>query len=367
MQHKSKDLRKTFTRLTDKLGSMASLKVSSTPAASASATPEPRDLSDVRSALRRIMWSPGHDDGSYAPLFIRFSWHMCGTYCKDSGNGGSWGGTYRFENEVNDPENAGLTKARDLLDQIKRRFEWLSYADLYVLAGTVAIEYAGGPYIPLKTGRPDYDDAAAEKVYGTGKCPFGYGDINPNTSRLPAADLGPDPNVPSDAPVQEREAPTINAVRRTFHRMGFSDKEAVCLILLGHQFGRCHLENSGYQHAWYAFAPHEWNAYESGLGYMSLYGNAINRFKEVTTPAGKRQFELFFAGRRWMMLPADMALYWDPEFYEHVMFYDENRRTFKEDAIAAWTKLMELGCDQSKLIPELEPVAPQPPVRRYYH
>ncbi|GBG31717.1 Cytochrome c peroxidase, mitochondrial [Hondaea fermentalgiana] len=309
------------------------------------------DLREVRRAIARLMYAPGHDDGSYAPLFIRFAWHCSGTYCKESGNGGSWGSTFRFENEAADPENAGLSKAKELLESVKARFPAISYADLYILAGAVAIESTGGPHIPVKTGRPDFDDAEATAIFGEGKCPFGFGTVNPNTSRLPAADLGPDPDAPPDAPAHIREAPTINAVRATFQRLGLTDKETVCLILLGHQFGRCHPENSGYEHAWYAFDPTEWNAYETGLGYISLYEQGIRNYREVHKASGKRQYEMFFAGRRWMLLIADMVLYWDQDYYRHVVYYNRNRRIFRQDAALAWTKLTELGC--KNLTPEL--------------
>jgi hypothetical protein len=74
----------------------------------------------------------------------------------------------------------------------------------------------------------------------------------------------------SDDEVHPEQA-TIDAVRGTFSRLGFGDKETVCLVVLGHQYGRCHLDVSGYENAWYAFDPTHWNTYEYGMGYMSLY------------------------------------------------------------------------------------------------
>ena len=146
--------------------------------------------------------------------------------------------------------------------------------------------------------------------------------MNPNKSRLPSADLGSDLNAPSTCPMHVKEKATIDHVRSIFSRMGFSDKETVCLIIFGHQYGRCHLENSGYEHPWYAFGPTEYNVYAHGLGYMSVYnfGVARGQFKEVLTSKGKRQYnlQLGWGQEPFMMLPSDMALWWCPKYQEHV-------------------------------------------------
>merc|ERR1719446_1710486 len=157
------------------------------------------DLSDVRKDLRDSLYCKGHDDGSYAPLLIRFAWHCCGTYDKESQTGGSNGATMRFEAEANDSENAGLHKAKNLLAPIHERHPWLSLADLWILAGYVAIEATGGPRIRFAYGRKDFTKEEAIAIYGKSGCPFGDGKFNPNGSRLPAADLGPDKSVPVSA------------------------------------------------------------------------------------------------------------------------------------------------------------------------
>merc|ERR1719253_2225645 len=176
----------------------------------------PKDLTEVRDAIHSVMYDPSHDDGSYAPLLIRFAWHLCGTYDKETKTGGSNGATMRFEAEANDPENAGFDKAKALLAPIHERFPWLSLADVWVLAGYVAIEATGGPYIRFAHGRNDFSKETAKAIYGESCCPYGDGKFNPNGSRLPAADLGPDKDVSTSAPMCEREAPTINAMRSTF-------------------------------------------------------------------------------------------------------------------------------------------------------
>jgi len=318
--------------------------------ATATGLPPARNLKQVRKDIASIMRDPDHDDGSYAPLLIRFAWHNCGTFCKKSKTGGSNGSTMRFPGEAGDGENSGLGKARQILQPVADKHKWLSQADLWVLAGYVAIEHTAGPHIPFATGRADLTDGQAAAKYGARRCPFGDGKHNPSGSRLPAADLGPNPKSKPGAPGHVREKPTIDAIRGTFTRMGFSDKETVCLIVLGHQYGRCHPDVSGYEHPWYVFDPAHWNVYEHGLGYLSVYQLAVSkdRYREVTNAQGKRQYNMNFGfggGEPFMMLPVDMALWWDPKYRKHIQFYDSHRAEFRRDAAAVWKKLTELGCD----------------------
>jgi catalase (peroxidase I) len=175
----------------------------------------------------------------------RFAHGRSGTYDKTSNTGGSDGGTIWRAAEAADPENKGLDKARKWLKAMHARHSWTTLADLAILSAYVAIEASGGPHIPFSYGRRDFSDAEAQAKHGPSGCPFGDGKINPNGSRLPAADLGPAKGCPHHAPAAEREKPTIDAVRGTFRRLGFDDKAAVNLIILGHQYGRCHPENSG--------------------------------------------------------------------------------------------------------------------------
>jgi catalase (peroxidase I) len=206
------------------------------------------DLTDVRRELAESLSDRTHDDGSLGPLLLRFAWHNAGTWDKDKRTGGTNGCTMRFPTERADPENAGFDKAVELLEKLHSRHSYLSKADLYALAGTVAIEAMGGPAIPFQTGRQDWTAEQAAERNGPSGCPFGDGAHNPCGSRLPAADLGPDPAAPRGCPIHVREKPTIDAIRGTFSRLGFDAKETVCLIVLGHQFGRCHPDVSGFEH-----------------------------------------------------------------------------------------------------------------------
>lgn len=367
----------------------------------------PMDLTQVRNDIHAVMYDPSHDDGSFAPLLIRFAWHLCGTYDKETKTGGSNGATMRFEAEANDPENAGFEKAKSLLAPIHERYPWLSYADLCILAGYVAIEAAGGARIRFAHGRQDFTKEQAMAIYGKSGCPFGDGKFNPNGSRLPAADLGPDQNVRASAPMCQREAPTINAMRSTFSRMGFSDRDTVALLLFGHQFGRCHREVSGYEGPWWGKDPTTANP--EGMGYLQCIANYDWEYEEnpcvnarpinpndrwpaaaqgrnfdpwpagqgscslgpahrllgsswsqavrphPTLAAGKRQYDNTGKGRHLMMLIADMCLTWDPQYRQQLQRYRQDRKVFGLEAIAAWKKLTELGCD-GLLVEEATPL-----------
>lgn len=171
---------------------------------------------------------------------------------------------------------------------------------MIILCGYVAIEAMQGPVVPFSYGRVDLSREEGLAKYGAkqGGCPFGDGKHNPCGSRLPAADLGKSKANAEYAEPRLREEPTINAVRGTFQRMGFTDKETVCLIVFGHQFGRCHPDVSGYENAWYPFAPTHWNVGEAGLGFLSglLMGEDKGKYKEVLSSEGKRQYEMDFGG-----------------------------------------------------------------------
>jgi len=317
-----------------------------------SLVPSELDFRRVRNDIARSLQDRSHDDGSYGPLMLRFAWHSSGTYDKTTDTGGSNGGTIWREIESNDPENAGFEKAKKWLLSVQARHTWVSKADLAILSAYVFIEDSGGPHIPFMHGRIDFTEEQAVAKNGSTGCPFGDGKHNPCGSRLPPADLGSDPNCPDSAPPHVREAPTIKAIRGTFERMGFNDKEMVNLIILGHQYGRCHPEASGYEHPWYAFDPAHWNVYgPGGLGYISLYSNLAS-LRETRSSKRKRQYNFNMGTPEpFMMLVSDMCLGWDPEFKKHVHFYDTHRLDFRYDARDNFKKLTELGCG-SLLKPE---------------
>jgi len=259
-----------------------------------------RDYASVRKAIEGILDVDGYDDGSYGPLLIRLAWHAAGTYDKVSKTGGSNGATMRFSPECDHGANAGLDKARAVLEPIKAKFPWISYADLWTLAGVVSVEAMGGPVVPWRPGRTDSD----AKLGGVA-CP-------PN-GRLPNASLG---------------APHI---REVFSRMGFSDQEMVALIG-AHSLGRCHTDRSGYTNPW-TNAPTTF----SNLYFQELLDKKWTKKKwngplQYEDPSGKL-----------MMLPTDMALIWDKKFKKFVELYAKDDVKFATDFAAAFGRLLELG------------------------
>jgi len=256
------------------------------------------DYNQIRKEIEGILEAnPEYDDGSVGPVFVRLAWHAAGTFDKNSKTGGSNGATMRFRPEAEDGANAGLDVARKLLERIKAKHPEISYADLWTLAGAVAIEAMGGPHIPWRSGRTDAKDEKA--------CP--------PPGRLPDA---------------SKEGAHI---RDVFYRMGFNDREIVALVG-AHALGRCHTYRSGYQGAW-TRAP-------------TTFSNEF--FRELV--------ENKWVPRKWdgplqftdatgelMMLPADLALLKDAEFKKYVDLYAKDEATFFKDFAAAFSKLLELG------------------------
>ena len=136
-----------------------------------------------------------------APMMLRLAWHCSGTWCKTALNGGSDGGTMRFKPECDHGGNAGLGIARDLLEPIKAKHPNVSYADLYILAGVVAVEEMGGPKVGFRWGRTDADGP---------KDPKDDARFSPD-GRLPDGDKH------------------AQHLRDIFYRMGFDDRGIVAL------------------------------------------------------------------------------------------------------------------------------------------
>ncbi|KAF6255299.1 L-ascorbate peroxidase [Scenedesmus sp. NREL 46B-D3] len=256
-----------------------------------------KDYGAVRKAIEDLLDADDYDDGSYGPVLVRLAWHASGTYCAASNTGGSNGATMRFAPESDHGANAGLTVARKLLDPVKAAHPWISYADLWTLAGAVAIEAMGGPTIPWRPGRVDKT--------GTSDCP--------PDGRLPDASQG------------------AGHVRDVFGRMGFDDREMVALIG-AHSLGRCHADRSGYSGPW-TNAPTTF----SNLYFQELLNNKWRKKRWD----GPLQYE--DKSGALMMLPADMALLWDKKFKKYVELYAKDEEAFFKDFAAAFSKLMELG------------------------
>lgn len=249
------------------------------------------------------------DDGTtLIGTFVRLAWHCSGSYSKVDGSGGSNGARMRFDPEANWGANAGLKVARDALEPVKAKHPEISYADLYTLAGVVAVEEAGGPEIPFRIGREDAESGAT----------------SPPDGRLPDADKG-------------SRMSTIGHVRDIFYRMGFNDREIVAL-LGAHALGRCHTDRSGYWGPW-TFAENSMsNEYFRLLVEERWSPKMTHNGKPWTGPD---QYE--DSTGNLMMLPSDMILIQDPEFKKYVELYAKDEDLFFKDFAKAFAKLLELG------------------------
>jgi len=255
------------------------------------------DYTAIRTAIAESLEQEGYDDGSLGPLFVRLAWHASGTFGVHDSLGGSHGGRIRYQPEAGWGANAGLDKARAFLEPIKQAYPNISYADLYTLAGTVAIEEMGGPKLKWRPGRSDESD----------------GKRSPPDGRLPDAGQG------------------AQHIRDIFYRMGFDDKEIVALVG-AHCLGRCHTDRSGFHGPW-TNAPTTF----SNLFFKELLENKWTEKKWK----GPKQYE--DPSGVLMMTPADLALRDDPKFRKWVELYARDEKAFFDDFGRAWTKLLELG------------------------
>ncbi|EEH07385.1 cytochrome c peroxidase [Histoplasma capsulatum G186AR] len=264
----------------------------------ASFTPTKDDYQKVYDEIAKLLVEKDdYDDGSYGPVLVRLAWHASGTYDKTSGTGGSNGATMRFSPEGDHSANAGLKAARDFLEPVKAKFPWISYSDLWTLAGACAIQEMQGPKIPWRPGRVDRDVTFCT----------------------------PDGRLP-DASKDHRH------IRDIFGRMGFDDREMVALSG-AHSLGRAHPDRSGYDGPW-DFSPTVFTneffrlLVEEKWNWKKWSGPA--QFTDNTT-------------KTLMMLPTDMALVKDKEFKKHVERYAKDSDAFFREFSDAFVKLLELG------------------------
>src|SRR5665811_480361 len=206
------------------------------------------DLDALRGDLIELMstsqeWWPS-DYGNYGPLFIRMSWHASGTYRITDGRGGGGSGAQRFAPLNSWPDNASLDKARRLLWPIKKKYgEKLSWADLFVLTGNVALESMGFKTFGFGGGREDVWEPEQDAYWGsegTWLADERYSGDRDLSNPLAAVQMGliyvnPEgPNGKPDPIAAGRD------IRETFKRMAMNDEETVALIAGGHTFGKTH-------------------------------------------------------------------------------------------------------------------------------
>ncbi|HAM72410.1 MAG TPA: catalase-peroxidase, partial [Verrucomicrobiales bacterium] len=232
-------------------------------------------------------WWPA-DFGHYGPLFIRMAWHSAGTYRTGDGRGGGGRGQQRFAPLNSWPDNVSLDKARRLLWPIKRKYgRKISWADLMILAGNVALETMGFKTFGFGAGREDTWEPDRDVYWGTETTWLGdkryTGDRNLENP-LAAVQMGliyVNPEGPNGKPDPVAAARDI---RETFARMAMNDEETVALIAGGHTFGKTHgagpASNVGPE-------PEAAGLEEQGLGWKSTFGtgkagDAITSGLEVT-------------------------------------------------------------------------------------
>ena len=346
-------------------------------------------------------WWPA-DYGHYGPLFIRMSWHAAGTYRIHDGRGGGGDGAQRFAPLNSWPDNVSLDKARRLLWPVKQKYgKQLSWADLLVLAGNVAMESMGFETFGFGFGRADVWEP--EEVFW-GPEDTWLGDARYSGDRDLADPLGAvqmgliyvNPEGPNGNPDPLASARDIRA---TFARMAMNDEETVALIVGGHTFGKCHGANSPEYlgpepegcpvHAmglgWH-------NSYETGAGPHTLTsglegawtnnpirwdnGFLDNLFAydyELTeSPAGAKQWrpvnpeaqdtvpDAHDPNKRHapMMLTSDLALRFDPIYEPIARRFHEHPEELADAFGKAWYKLLHR--DMGPLSRYLGPWVPEP-------
>ena len=356
-----------------------------------------KDLHDLMTDSQE--WWPA-DYGHYGAFFIRMTWHAAGTYRTGDGRGGGGTGAQRFAPLNSWPDNGNLDKARRLLWPIKQKYgEKISWADLLILAGNVAIESMGGKTFGFGGGRPDIwapeEDIhwGVEKEWLTDERYSGERDLaNP----LGAVEMGliyVNPQGPNGDPNPLRSAVDI---RETFARMAMNDEETVALVAGGHTFGKGHGagpdDNVGNE-------PEGSSIEEMGLGWTSSYASGKGsdtitsgfegawtanptqwdngyfdllfgyEWEQATTPAGAIVWHAIDpkeedlapdaedASKKvpTMMTTADMALREDPAYNKISKRFHENPEEFADAFARAWFKLLhrDMGPKSRYLGPEV--------------
>ncbi len=279
---------------------------------------------DIEQALTTSQdWWPA-DFGHYGPLIIRMAWHSAGTYRISDGRGGAGAGQQRFAPLNSWPDNANLDKARRVLWPVKKKYgKNLSWADLLILAGNVALESMGFETFGFGGGRADVWEADEDVYWGPETTWLGderYTGDRDLEDPLGAVQMGliyVNPEGPNGNPDPVAAARDI---RETFRRMAMNDEETVALIAGGHTFGKTHgagpADNVG-------DAPEGAGLEEMGLGWKSTYGSgkagdAITSGLEVTwtnTPTtwDNSFFEILF-GYEWELTKSPAGAHqWKPK------------------------------------------------------
>lgn len=343
-------------------------------------------------------WWPA-DYGNYGPLFIRMAWHSAGTYRTGDGRGGSGEGQQRFAPLNSWPDNGNLDKARRLLWPIKQKYgSKISWADLMILSGNVALESMGFETIGFGAGRADVWEPSSNVYWGAENEMLSkkkrYSEDGELEDPLAAVQMGliyVNPEGPGGNP-----DPVLAAhdIRETFGRMGMNDEETVALIAGGHTLGKTHGAGDA---SLVGPEPEAAGIEEQGLGWKSTYKSgkgedAITSGLEVIwtatptqwsqayfanlfafeweltkSPAGAAQWvakesaeifpDAFDSEKRHKptMLTTDLSLRFDPEYQKISRNFLKNPDAFNEAFAKAWFKLThrDMGPKSRYLGPEV--------------
>lgn len=347
------------------------------------------DLAAVKKDLTELMtnsqdWWPA-DYGHYGPFFIRMAWHSAGTYRTADGRGGACSGTQRFAPLNSWPDNTNLDKARLLLLPIKQKYgRKLSWADLMILAGNVALESMGFKTYGFAGGRADVWEPEEDIYWGSEREWLGdkrYTGDRELENPLAAVQMGliyVNPEGPNGNPDPLASARDI---RETFARMAMNDEETVALIAGGHTFGKTH--GAGDPGKYVGPEPAAAGLEEQGLGWKNTFGTGNGEYTITsglegawtTTPTqwSNNYFENLFGfeweltkspagAHQWkpknnggvgtvpdahnpnkkhapFMLTSDLALRVDPAYEKISRKFYENPDLFAEAFAKAWFKL----------------------------
>ncbi|GAB3768766.1 catalase/peroxidase HPI [Microlunatus parietis] len=361
------------------------------------------DLAAVKSDIAEVLttsqdWWPA-DYGHYGPLMIRMAWHSAGTYRISDGRGGAGAGQQRFAPLNSWPDNASLDKARRLLWPVKKKYgNKLSWADLMILAGNVALESMGFKTFGYGGGREDVWEPEEDVYWGPEQVWLGderYTGDRELEKPLGAVQMGliyVNPEGPNGNPDPVAAARDI---RETFRRMAMNDEETVALIAGGHSFGKTHGAADADEHV--GPEPEGAPIEQQGLGWKNSFGTGkgphtitsglevvwtktptqwSNNFFEnlfgfewelTKSPGGAHQWvakdadaiipDAYDKTKRWLptMLTTDLALRFDPEYEKISRRFLESPEAFADAFARAWFKLThrDMGPIERYLGPEV--------------
>ncbi|WP_333736943.1 catalase/peroxidase HPI [Streptomyces sp. IBSBF 2806] len=365
---------------------------------------EALDLAAVKQDIAEVLttsqdWWPA-DFGNYGPLMIRMAWHSAGTYRISDGRGGAGAGQQRFAPLNSWPDNANLDKARRLLWPVKKKYgQSISWADLMILTGNVALEQMGFTTFGFAGGREDVWEAEEDVYWGpetTWLDDQRYSGDRELENPLGAVQMGliyVNPEGPNGNPDPLASARDI---RETFRRMAMNDEETVALIAGGHTFGKTHGAGPA-DHV--GDDPEAASLAEQGLGWKSSFGtgkggDTITSGLEVTWTSTPTQWSNGFfdnlfgfeweltespaGAKQWVakdgagagtvpdahdpskrhaptMLTTDLALRFDPVYEQISRRFHENPDQFADAFARAWYKLThrDMGPKSLYLGPEV--------------